>query len=205
MKPKYWNKGKIYLSNKDKVLKNLIKNFPKENMILNSNYYHALLNSIIGQQISVSAANAVKNRFFKLDKNMTPKKLLKIDIRTLKKIGLSRQKIQYIKNISIFFIENKKFINKIDQYDESVIRSKLIEIKGVGNWTIDMFLIFSLGNSNIAPRGDLGFNKAISKLYKKKLPLSDKYLLKIYKLWTPYNSMATWYLWRSLDPIPISY
>ena len=205
MKPKYWNKGKIYLSNKDKVLKNLIKNFPKEHMILNSNYYHALLNSIIGQQISVSAANAVKNRFFKLDKNMTPKKLLKIDIRTLKKIGLSRQKIQYIKNISIFFIENKKFINKIDQYDESVIRSKLIEIKGVGNWTIDMFLIFSLGNSNIAPRGDLGFNKAISKLYNKKLPLSDKYLLKIYKLWTPYNSMATWYLWRSLDPIPISY
>ena len=205
MKPKYWNKGKIYLSNKDKVLKNLIKNFSKEHMILNSNYYHALLNSIIGQQISVSAANAVKIRFFKLDKNMTPKKLLKIDIRTLKKIGLSRQKIQYIKNISIFFIENKKFINKIDQYDESLIRSKLIEIKGVGNWTIDMFLIFSLGYSNIAPRGDLGFNKAISKLYKKKLPLSDKYLLKIYKLWTPYNSMATWYLWRSLDPIPISY
>ena len=205
MKPKYWNKGKIYLSNKDKVLKNLIKNFSKEHMILNSNYYHALLNSIIGQQISVSAANAVKIRFFKLDKNMTPKKLLKIDIRTLKKIGLSRQKIQYIKNISIFFIENKKFINKIDQYDESVIRSKLIDIKGVGNWTIDMFLIFSLGYSNIAPRGDLGFNKAISKLYKKKLPLSDKYLLKIFKLWTPYNSMATWYLWRSLDPIPVSY
>ena len=205
MKPKYWNKGKIYLSNKDKVLKNLIKNFPKEHMILNSNYYHALLNSIIGQQISVSAANAVKIRFFKLDKNMTPKKLLKIDIRTLKKIGLSRQKIQYIKNISIFFIENKKFINKIDQYEESVIRSKLIEIKGVGNWTIDMFLIFSLGHSNIAPRGDLGFNKAISKLYNKKLPLSDKYLLKIFKLWTPYNSMATWYLWRSLDPIPVSY
>ena len=205
MKPKYWNKGKIYLSNKDKVLKNLIKNFPKEHMILNSNYYHALLNSIIGQQISVSAANAVKIRFFKLDKNMTPKKLLKIDIRTLKKIGLSRQKIQYIKNISIFFIENKIFINKIDQYDESVIRSKLIDIKGIGNWTIDMFLIFSLGYSNIAPRGDLGFNKAISKLYNKKLPLNDKYLLKIYKLWTPYNSMATWYLWRSLDPIPISY
>ena len=205
MKPKYWNKGKIYLSNKDKVLKNLIKNVHKEHMILNSNYYHALLNSIIGQQISVSAANAVKIRFFKLDKNMTPKKLLNFDIRTLKKIGLSRQKIQYIKNISIFFIENKKFINKIDQYEESVIRSKLIEIKGIGNWTIDMFLIFSLGKSNIAPRGDLGFNKAISKLYNKKLPLSDKYLLKIYKLWTPYNSMATWYLWRSLDPIPISY
>ena len=113
MKPKYWNKGKIYLSNKDKVLKNLIKNFPKEHMILNSNYYHALLNSIIGQQISVSAANAVKIRFFKLDKNMTPKKLLKIDIRTLKKIGLSRQKIQYIKNISIFLLRIKNLLIKL--------------------------------------------------------------------------------------------
>ena len=205
MKPKYWNKGKIYLSNKDKVLKNLIKNFPKEHMILNSNYYHALLNSIIGQQISVSAANAVKNRFFKLDKNMTPKKLLKIDIRTLKKIGLSRQKIQYIKNISIFFIENKKFINKIDQYDESVIRSKLIEIKGVGNWTIDMFLIFSLGAPDVFPEGDLGFLKSISLNYKKKLPLNKKYLNLLKKKWSPYNSLATWYLWRSLDPLPVNY
>ena len=205
MKPNYWNKGKIYLSNKDKVLKNLIKKFPNEHLILNSNYYHALLNSIIGQQISVSAANSVKNKFFKIDKKMTPKKLLTIDVRTLKKTGLSKQKVQYIKNISLFFIKENKFIRKIDHYEESIIKEKLIKIKGVGNWTIDMFLIFSLGHTNIAPIGDLGFNKAISKLYNKKLPLKDRYLLKLYKLWSPYNSMATWYLWRSLDPIPVSY
>ena len=118
---------------------------------------------------------------------------------------LSRQKISYIKNISIFFIKNKNVIKNIKNYSNDEIKELLIQIKGIGNWTIDMFLIFSLGHSNIAPRGDLGFNKAISKLYKKKLPLSDKYLLKIFKLWTPYNSMATWYLWRSLDPIPVSY
>ena len=205
MKPKYWNKGKVYLSNKDKVLKKLINNFPKEHMILNSNYYHGLLNSIIGQQISVAAANSIKNKFFKLDKKMTPKKLLNINTIKLKKTGLSKQKIQYIKNISIFFIENKKFIKKIHEYNELEIKERLINIKGIGNWTIDMFLIFSIGHSNIAPIGDLGFNKAISKLYNKNLPLNNKYLSKLYKLWSPYNSMATWYLWRSLDPIPINY
>ena len=205
MKPKYWNKGKIYLSKNDKVLKNLINNFPKESLKLNPNYYHALLNSIIGQQISVAAANSVKQKFFNLNKNMTPKKLLNFENKSLKMTGLSKQKIQYIKNISTFFLENKSFIKNINQYDENRIKEQLINIKGVGNWTIDMFLIFSLGHSNIAPKGDLGFNKAISKLYNKKLPISDRYLNNLYKLWSPYNSMATWYLWRSLDPIPVSY
>ena len=205
MKPKYWSKGKIYLSKNDKVLKNLINNFPKESLKLNPNYYHALLNSIIGQQISVAAANSVKQKFFNLNKNMTPKKLLNFENKSLKMTGLSKQKIQYIKNISTFFLENKSFIKNINQYDENKIKEHLINIKGVGNWTIDMFLIFSLGHSNIAPKGDLGFNKAISKLYNKKLPISDRYLNNLYKLWSPYNSMATWYLWRSLDPIPVSY
>ena len=205
MKPKYWSKGKIYLSKNDKVLKNLINNFPKESLKLNPNYYHALLNSIIGQQISVAAANSVKQKFFNLNKNMTPKKLLNFENKSLKMTGLSKQKIQYIKNISTFFLENKSFIKNINQYDENRIKEQLINIKGVGNWTIDMFLIFSLGHSNIAPKGDLGFNKAISKLYNKKLPISDRYLNNLYKLWSPYNSMATWYLWRSLDPIPVSY
>ena len=205
MKPFYWNKGKVFLSNKDKVLKNLINEFSNEYIELNTNYYHSLINAIIGQQISVLAANSIKKKFFNLNKNITPKYILKIHLFTLKKTGLSRQKIQYIRNISLFFIQNKIFINKMKTYDEETIREKLITIKGVGNWTIDMFLIFSYGHQNIFPKGDLGFNKAISKLYKKKLPLSDKYLNQLYEIWSPYNSMATWYLWRSLDPMPISY
>ena len=205
MKPKYWNKGKVFLSNKDEVLKDIIHKYSKEHLNLNSNYYYALINSIIGQQISVSAAQSVKKKFFKSNKNTTPKKLLKINSHTLKKTGLSKQKVKYIKNISSFFIENKEFIKHISTYDEDIIREKMITIKGVGNWTIDMFLIFSLGQSNIFPTGDLGFNKAISKLYKKKLPLKDRYLANLYKLWSPYSSMATWYLWRSLDPEPINY
>ena len=205
MKPKYWNKGKIYLSNKDKVLKKLIQTYRNEYLNLNSNYFHSLINSIIGQQISVSAADSMKTKFFKLKKNITPQTVSKLRTTDLRKCGLSRQKILYIRNISKFFLQNKKFIKNINKSSEEEIYNNLIEIKGVGNWTIHMFLMFSYGSSNIFPTGDLGFLKAISKLYKVQLPISERKLKLLYKKWSPYSSQATWYLWRSLDPIPVNY
>ncbi|MDC0193193.1 DNA-3-methyladenine glycosylase 2 family protein [Pelagibacteraceae bacterium] len=205
MKPKYWNKGIIYLSNKDKVLKKIIDQFPNQSLYLNDNSFHALINSIIGQQISVSAANSMKKKLFALKKNITPRTIKNIKKIDLKKCGLSKQKILYINNISKFFLENKKFINEIHKLEDCYIRERLIEIKGIGNWTVDMFLIFTHGSSNIFPIGDLGFIKAISKHYKKDLPLDDKFLSRLLKRWSPYSSIATWYLWRSLDPIPVSY
>ena len=205
MKPKYWNKGKIYLSNKDKVLKKLIQTYRNEYLNLNSNYFHSLINSIIGQQISVSAADSMKTKFFKLKKNITPQTVSKLRTTDLRKCGLSRQKILYIRNISKFFLQNKKFIKNINKTSEEEIYNNLIEIKGVGNWTIHMFLMFSYGSSNIFPTGDLGFLKAISKLYKVQLPISERKLKLLYKKWSPYSSQATWYLWRSLDPIPVNY
>ena len=205
MKPKYWNKGKIYLSNKDKVLKKLIQTYRNEYLNLNSNYFHSLINSIIGQQISVSAADSMKTKFFKLKRNITPQTVTKLRTTDLRKCGLSRQKILYIRNISKFFLQNKKFINNINKSSEEEIYNNLIEIKGVGNWTIHMFLMFSYGSSNIFPTGDLGFLKAISKLYKVQLPISETKLKFLYKKWSPYSSQATWYLWRSLDPIPVNY
>ncbi len=205
MKPKYWNKGKIYLSNKDKVLKKLIQTYRNEYLNLNSNYFHSLINSIIGQQISVSAADSMKTKFFKLKRNITPQTVSKLSTIDLRKCGLSRQKILYIRNISNFFLQNKKFIKNINKSSEQEIYNNLIEIKGVGNWTIHMFLMFSYGSSNIFPTGDLGFLKAISKLYKVQLPISERKLKLLYKKWSPYSSQATWYLWRSLDPIPVNY
>ncbi len=205
MKPKYWNKGKIYLSNKDKVLKKLIQTYRNEYLNLNSNYFHSLINSIIGQQISVSAADSMKTKFFKLKRNITPQTVSKLRATDLRKCGLSRQKILYIRNISKFFLQNKKFIKNINKSSEEEIYNNLIEIKGVGNWTIHMFLMFSYGSSNIFPTGDLGFLKAISKLYKVQLPISERKLKLLYKKWSPYSSQATWYLWRSLDPIPVNY
>ncbi len=205
MKPKYWNKGKIYLSNKDKVLKKLIQTYRNEYLNLNSNYFHSLINSIIGQQISVSAADSMKTKFFKLKRNITPQTVSKLRTTDLRKCGLSRQKILYIRNISKFFLQNKKFIKNINKTSEEEIYNNLIEIKGVGNWTIHMFLMFSYGSSNIFPIGDLGFLKAISKLYQVQLPISERKLKLLYKKWSPYSSQATWYLWRSLDPIPVNY
>ena len=205
MKPKYWNKGKIYLSNKDKVLKKLIKSYRNEYLNLNSNYFHSLINSIIGQQISVSAADSMKTKFFKLKRSITPQTVSKLRTTDLRKCGLSRQKILYIRNISKFFLQNKKFIKNINKSSEEEIYNNLIAIKGGGNWTIHMFLMFSYGSSNIFPTGDLGFLKAISKLYKVQLPISERKLKLLYKKWSPYSSQATWYLWRSLDPIPVNY
>ena len=205
MKPKYWNKGKIYLSNKDKVLKKLIQTYRNEYLNLNPNYFHSLINSIIGQQISVSAADSMKTKFFKLKRSITPQTVSKLRTTDLRKCGLSRQKILYIRNISKFFLQNKKFIKNINKSSEEEIYNNLIEIKGVGNWTIHMFLMFSYGSSNIFPTGDLGFLKAISKLYKVQLPISERKLKLLYKKWSPYSSQATWYLWRSLDPIPVNY
>jgi len=205
MKPKYWNKGKIFLSNKDKVLKKLIQTYRNEYLNLNSNYFHSLINSIIGQQISVSAADSMKTKFFKIKRRITPQTVSKLRTTDLRKCGLSRQKILYIRNISKFFLQNKKFIKNISNSSEEEIYNNLIEIKGVGNWTIHMFLMFSYGSSNIFPTGDLGFLKAISKLYKVQLPISERKLKLLYKKWSPYSSQATWYLWRSLDPIPVNY
>ena len=205
MKPKFWNKGRLYLSKKDRVLKSIISTYQNEYLSINKNYFHCLLNSIIGQQISVSAANSIKRRFFSLKKNINPISISTIKTKSLREVGLSRQKILYINNISEFFIQNKKFIKNINKFSEVETREKLISIKGVGEWTIDMFLIFGLGKSNIFPKGDLGFLKAISINYKKNLPLTNNYLNLLFNKWSPYNTLATWYLWRSLDPIPISY
>ena len=205
MQPRFWNKGILYLSKKDKVLKSIITSYPNEYLTINSNYFHCLLNSIIGQQISVSAATSIKKKFFSLNKNINPKNVMKINTKSFSKVGLSKQKISYIKNISNFFINKKKFFQNINNHNEQIIKKELIEIKGIGPWTIDMFLIFGLGKSNIFPKGDLGLLKAISISYKKKLPISDKYLNKLFDKWSPYNTVATWYLWRSLDPLPISY
>ena len=131
MKPKYWNRGITHLSNNDKVFKKIIYKFPNENLVLNSNYYHSLINSIIGQQISVSAANSMKIKLFSLKKNITPRTLKNLKNSQLKKCGLSKQKILYINNISDFFINNKKFINEMRSTDEDIIREKLIKTLGI--------------------------------------------------------------------------
>ena len=201
----YWNKAIKNLKHKDRILAKIISNHHKEYLIVRDKYFVSLLRAIMGQQISVKAAQSIWVKFKKNYKIISPKKLSEEKISNLKKLGLSKQKSQYIKNISIFFIKNKKRINHWKYLEDEIIIKELISIKGVGTWTAEMFLMFSMGRPNIFPIQDLGLLKAISINYNKKLPLNNNFLIQLKKRWDPWCSVATWFMWRSIDPITVNY
>ena len=201
----YWNKAIKNLKHKDRILAKIISNHHKEYLIVRDKYFVSLLRAIMGQQISVKAAQSIWLKFKKKYKTISPKKLSKENIRNLRKLGLSKQKASYVKNISNFFLLNKVKIKNWKNLPDDKIINELTSIKGIGTWTAEMFLIFSLGRPNVFPIKDLGLLKAISINYKKKLPLQQSFLIKLKKKWHPWCSVATWFLWRSIDPIPVSY
>ena len=207
--PKYWKKAKNYLSKKDKVLAKLIKSYqsPSE-IILTSrrNIFFSLCKSIIGQQISVAAANAVFLKFKKKCNNeINPKIVSKLTTLQLKSCGLSRQKVSGIKNLAKKTL-NKSFNPKLikNMSDEEAILY-LSQLKQIGRWSAEMILLFTYNRSNIWPIQDIGLLRAISKNYKKKYLPPEKFVILLKKKFSPYCSVATWYLWRSIDPEPIQY
>ena len=207
--PKYWNKAKRYLSRKDKTLSKLIKNYksPSE-VILTSrkDIFFSLCKSIIGQQISVAAANSVFLRFkLKCGNKINAKVVSKLTTSQLRSCGLSRQKIYGIKNLSKQILDksfNPKLINKMND-EEAIIY--LSSLKQIGRWSAEMILLFTYNRSNIWPVQDIGLLRAISKNYKKKYLPPDNFVKLLKKRFSPYCSVATWYLWRSIDPEPIQY
>ena len=207
--PKYWKKAKNYLSKKDKVLAKLIKSYqsPSE-IILTSrrNIFFSLCKSIIGQQISVAAANAVFLKFKKKCNNkINPKIVSKLTTLQLKSCGLSRQKVSGIKNLAKKTL-NKSFKPKLikNMSDEEAILY-LSQLKQIGRWSAEMILLFTYNRPDIWPIQDIGLLKAISKNYKKKYLPPEKFVMLLKKKFSPYCSVATWYLWRSIDPEPIQY
>ena len=207
--PKYWSKAKIYLSKKDRTMSNLIKRYqgPSE-IILTSrkNIFFSLCKSIIGQQISVAAANAVFLKFKKKCNNrINPKVVSKLTFSQIKKCGLSRQKVLGIKSLAKQIIDKSfkpKLIPKMG--DEQAI-IYLSNLRQIGRWSAEMILLFTYNRSNIWPVQDIGLLRAISKNYKKKYLPPEKFIRTLKKKFTPYCSVATWYLWRSIDPEPIQY
>ena len=204
--PIYWNKAKIHLSKKDKVIKNLINKYKDGHLITRNDIFFSLCKSIIGQQISVAAANSVFLRFKKkCKKKITAKMVNKLSTASLKSCGLSRQKVRGIKDLSKKII-NKTFqpnlINKMN--DEEAIEY-LSGLRQIGRWSAEMILLFTFNRSNIWPLQDIGLLRAVSNNYKKKYYPPKVFLDKLYKKFTPYCSVATWYLWRSIDDEPIQY
>ena len=207
--PKYWKKAKKYLSQKDKKMSKLIKNYqsPTETILTTRrDIFFSLCKSIIGQQISVAAANSVFLKFKKKCKNkINAKTVNRLSFSQLKSCGLSKQKVKGIQSLSAQILNktfNPRLISKMS--DEEAILY-LSELRQIGRWSAEMILLFTYNRSNIWPVQDIGLLRAISKNYNKKYlpPISFVNLLK--KRFSPYCSVATWYLWRSIDPEPIQY
>ncbi len=207
--PKYWNNAKIYLSKKDKVMLRLILKYksPSETILTSrKDIFFSLCKSIIGQQISVAAANSVFLKFKKkCNNNINPTTVSKLNFSQLKSCGLSRQKVLGIKSLTKQ-IKDKSFnpslISKMN--DEEAILY-LSELRQIGRWSAEMILLFTYNRPNIWPIQDIGLLRAISKNYKKKYLPPDKFVNSLKKKFSPYCSVATWYLWRSIDPEPIQY
>ena len=207
--PKYWNKAKRYLSKNDEIMSKLIKNYksPKETILTSrKDIFFSLCKSIIGQQISVAAANAVFLKFQKACNNKISAKIVsKLTFSQLKKCGLSRQKVIGIKSLSKQILKksfNPRLIAKMSD-EEAIIY--LSSLRQIGRWSAEMILLFTYNRSNIWPIQDIGLLRAISKNYKKKYLPPDNFVKLLKKRFSPYCSVATWYLWRSIDPEPIQY
>jgi len=207
--PRYWNDAKKYLSKKDKVMSSLIKKYksPSEKILTSrKDIFFSLFKSIIGQQISVAAANSVFLKFKKKCKNKINAKIVyKLSTVQLKSCGLSRQKVKGIKSLAKQTLDktfNPKLISRMSDEEAIIYLSKLRQI---GRWSAEMILLFTYNRSNIWPVQDIGLLRAISKNYKKKYLPPDAYVSFLQKKFSPYCSVATWYLWRSIDPEPIQY
>jgi DNA-3-methyladenine glycosylase II len=206
---KYWSKAKKNLSKKDKIMARLIKSYesPSETILTSrKDIFYSLCKSIVGQQISVAAANSVFFKFKKKCNNKINARIVsRLTFSQIKSCGLSRQKVKGIKSLAKQTLDktfNPKLINKMD--DEEAIKY-LSNLKQIGRWSAEMILLFTYNRSNIWPIQDIGLLRAISKNYKKKYLPPEKFVSLLKKRFSPYCSVATWYLWRSIDPEPIQY
>ena len=207
--PVFWNKAKRYLSKKDKVMSKLIKRYqgPSEKVLTTrKNIFFSLCKSIIGQQISVTAANSVFLKFKKKCKDkINPKVVSKLTFSQLKGCGLSRQKVLGIKSLAKQMINKTFKPNLIIKMNDDDAIEYLSQLRQIGKWSAEMILLFTYNRSNIWPIQDIGLLRAISKNYNKKYLPPEKFVFLLKKRFTPYCSVATWYLWRSIDPEPIQY
>ena len=197
-----WDNAVTDLSKNDNIIAKIIADYPKERMEMKNDTLHTLVRSVVGQQISVKAADAIWNRLDEACNNsITENNLLELSIEDMRKTGLSNTKSNYIMNI---VNANLSELDWEDMNDEEV-SNELCKIKGIGPWTADMFLIFRLGRTNILPLGDIGLVNAINLHYNNKEKFSKEKLMKFKEKWSPWCSIATWYMWRSLDPVPVEY
>ena len=204
--PKYWAKAKKTLAKRDKVMKKLINNYKDGSLITRNDVFFSLCKSIIGQQISVAAANSVFLKFKKKCKNkINAKTVNKLTFGSLKSCGLSRLKVKGIQDLAKKTLNKSFKPNLIKKMTDEEAIEYLSELRQIGRWSAEMILLFTFNRSNIWPLQDIGLLRAISNNYKKKYFPPKKFVDQLYKKFSPFCSVATWYLWRSIDDEPIQY
>jgi DNA-3-methyladenine glycosylase II len=206
MKPDYWDRAKRALARKDPVMAGIMKRHPKVFMMRRGEAFMTLARAICGQQISVKAAQSVWNRVvICLDEKITPDAVIAQDRKKLRACGLSDRKTEYIADLAQHFADGKIHERNWPQMDDEAIIAELTDVRGIGRWTAEMFLMFNLLRPDVFPLDDLGVQKGIRVNYFKGRKISLGRMRKLGETWRPWRSVASWYLWRSLDPLPVEY
>ena len=205
MKPPYWDEATTHLARRDKVLGRIIRAHPGANLRTRGDPFQTLARSIVGQQISVRAAQAVWDRFEALAGRVAPQHVVGLEEGAMRAAGLSRMKVAYLKDLAGRFHDGRLRPRRWSRMDDEAVIADLVQVKGIGRWSVEMFLIFHLMRPDVLPVGDLGLQRAMEKHYNGGRELTKDDMREIGEAWRPWASAATWYLWRSLDPIPVEY
>jgi DNA-3-methyladenine glycosylase II len=203
--PDYWGEACAHLMKKDRVMKRLIPQHGDACLQTRGDAFVTLARSIVGQQISVKAAQTVWERFIKLPRKVTPANVLKLKVDDMRAAGLSARKVEYLVDLALHFDSGKVRVADWTQMDDEAIIAELVDIRGIGRWTAEMFLIFHLMRPNVLPLDDVGLINGISRNYFSGEEVSRSDAREVAAAWAPYCSVATWYIWRSLDPVPVEY
>ena len=203
--PDYWEEACKHLAKKDRVMKRLIPRFGDACLESRGDAFTTLARSIVGQQISVKAAQSVWDRFAKLPRKMAPASVLKLKVDDMRAAGLSARKVEYLVDLALHFDSGAVHVDSWKDMSDEMIIAELVAIRGIGRWTAEMFLIFHLMRPNVLPLDDLGLINGISQNYFSGDPVSRSDAREVAVAWAPYCSVATWYIWRSLDPLPVAY
>jgi DNA-3-methyladenine glycosylase II len=207
--PDYWDDACKHLTRRDRVMKKLIPKFGEARLQSRGDAFTTLARSIVGQQISVKAAQSVWDRFVALlgvpSTRIPPSAVEGTLPQALREAGLSLRKAEYLLDLAQHFSSGAVHVQQWRQMDDEAIIEELVAIRGIGRWTAEMFLIFHLMRPNVLPLDDIGLLKGISQSYFSGEPVSRAEAREVGDAWAPYRSVATWYIWRSLDPLPVDY
>ena len=205
MTPEYWPKAKRALARGDATMAGIIRTYPKIALARRGQPFFTLARSIVGQQISVKAAQSVWNRLEAALPEISPEAVLALERPALRACGLSDRKVEYIADLARHFAEGTAQVERWPRMDDEEVIAELVQVRGIGRWTAEMFLIFNLLRPDVLPLDDLGLRKAMRLHYFRGRSVSVARMRKLGATWAPWRSVATWYLWRSLDPVPVEY